>query len=234
MSDPIPLPNLASAWRTEVPRAARHALSALPWVWRSNRPAVAGMMAITLISGLLPAAQAFVGKLIVDAVVAAVGHAGIGGSGWEAFRSAVQPVALYLGLEFALHPRRGDLRPGAQRAALRRRSESPARAEPEDHAQVAPARPQLLRGLRVLRQAAAGGPPVGLAHDGGGRRRVLHRADPDQPRFAAGPARHLQPVDRAADLRVGRAFAADAIAPEPAALRPGKRAHRRRAPARVL
>ncbi len=90
------------AWRTEVPRAARHALSALPWVWRSNRPAVAGMMAITLISGLLPAAQAFVGKLIVDAVVAAVGHAGIGGSGWEAFRSAVQPVALYLGLEFAL------------------------------------------------------------------------------------------------------------------------------------
>ncbi len=90
------------AWRTEVPRAARHALSALPWVWRTNRLAVAGMLMITLISGLLPAAQAYVGKLIVDAVVAAVGHAGVSGVGWDGFRSAVQPVALYLGLEFAL------------------------------------------------------------------------------------------------------------------------------------
>ncbi len=89
-------------WRTELPRAARHALAAVPWVWRTNRLAVAGMMAITFVSGLLPAAQAYVGKLIVDAVVAAVGHAGTDVSGWEGFRSAVQPVAIYLGLEFAL------------------------------------------------------------------------------------------------------------------------------------
>ena len=92
----------AASWRSEWPRAARHALAAVPWVWRTNPLAVSGMMVITLISGLLPAAQAYVGKLIVDAVVASVGHAGTGGSGWEAFRSVIEPVLFYLGLEFAL------------------------------------------------------------------------------------------------------------------------------------
>jgi ATP-binding cassette subfamily B protein len=102
MSKSNPQSESGGAWRTELPRAARHALGAIPWVWRTNRAAVAGMMVITVITGLLPAAEAYVGKLIVDAVVAAVGHSGIGGAGWEAFRSAVQPVALYLGLEFGL------------------------------------------------------------------------------------------------------------------------------------
>ena len=102
MSEPTAPPTTGAAGRTDLPRAARHALSTVPWVWRTNRAAAVGMLAIALATGLLPAAQAYVGKLIVDAVVAAVGHAGIGGTGWAAFRAAIQRVLFYLGLEFAL------------------------------------------------------------------------------------------------------------------------------------
>ena len=106
MSSPsAPDPSAASTWRTDLPRAWRHAWGAVPWVWRTHRGAAAGMMGITVIMGLLPAAQAWVGKLIVDAVVAAAGTASVmPGAAWDwaAFRGALGPVWGYLAIEFGL------------------------------------------------------------------------------------------------------------------------------------
>lgn len=62
----------------------RHALSvfrfgrrAIALVWQTSRPLTLALATLTLVAGLLPAAIAFVGKLIVDGVVAAhtTGHA---------------------------------------------------------------------------------------------------------------------------------------------------------------
>lgn len=60
------------------PQGLRHALSvfgygrrAIGLVWQTNRPLTLTLAALTLAAGLLPAAIAFIGKLIVDGVVAA-------------------------------------------------------------------------------------------------------------------------------------------------------------------
>lgn len=105
MPDDAAAPDSKKSWRTDLPRALRHAWGAVPWVWRTHRGATAGMFAITIALGLLPAAQAWVGKLIVDAVVAAAGGAGAfepGPFSWETFRSALGPVWTYLAIEFGL------------------------------------------------------------------------------------------------------------------------------------
>jgi ATP-binding cassette subfamily B protein len=47
----------------------RHAIEL---VWRTSRPLTVALAALTLIAGLLPAAIAWVGARIVDAVVAAI------------------------------------------------------------------------------------------------------------------------------------------------------------------
>ncbi len=98
-------PAKAASWRSDLPRAARHAWGAVPWVWRTHRPAAAGLLGITVVMGLLPAAQAWVGKLIVDAVVAAASGAAGGSAAafdWAGFRAALGPVWVYLALEFGL------------------------------------------------------------------------------------------------------------------------------------
>ena len=64
-------------------------------VWQAHRAATLTMAALTLVSALIPAAQAYVGKLIVDAVVAAVNTQP---SADEALRS----VLPYLLAEFVL------------------------------------------------------------------------------------------------------------------------------------
>jgi ATP-binding cassette subfamily B protein len=54
-------------------RAALHNIGrAFGLVWQAHRAATLTMAALTLVSALIPATQAYVGKLIVDAVVAAV------------------------------------------------------------------------------------------------------------------------------------------------------------------
>jgi ABC-type multidrug transport system fused ATPase/permease subunit len=61
---------------------------AIQLVWTTDRHLTIGLAILTLIAGLLPAIVAYLGKLIVDAVVAA---AQSGGTAWTALR--------YLGLE---------------------------------------------------------------------------------------------------------------------------------------
>ena len=56
-----------------LPSVFRHVPSTLGLVWESDRRAALGIGALTLLLAVLPAAIAWVGKLIVDAVVAAAG-----------------------------------------------------------------------------------------------------------------------------------------------------------------
>ena len=49
-----------------------HTPQAIRFVWRGNHWGIVGLAVLTLAGALLPAAQAWVGKLIVDGVVAAI------------------------------------------------------------------------------------------------------------------------------------------------------------------
>lgn len=75
--------------------ALRNTPEAFRLVWTSGRTAALASIGLTLITAVLPAAQAWVGKLIIDAIVNAAGQGLATGAG---FRS----VAPYLALEFAL------------------------------------------------------------------------------------------------------------------------------------
>jgi ATP-binding cassette subfamily B protein len=75
--------------------AALNVRRAFALVWESHPPSALAMAACSVVGALLPAGQAWVGKLIVDAVVAAIG----GHSGAEAGLRAVAPL---LAAEFVL------------------------------------------------------------------------------------------------------------------------------------
>ncbi len=66
---------LSEKWR-EVRDSFAHTPKAVQLVWQTNRSATVGLAFLTLGGALLPAAQAWVGKLIVDGVVASIqgGH----------------------------------------------------------------------------------------------------------------------------------------------------------------
>ena len=65
----------------------RYSRRALELVWSTNGALTVALAALTLAAGILPAAVAYVGALIVDAVVAAIRHG-------DAVRHVVQLVAL--------------------------------------------------------------------------------------------------------------------------------------------
>jgi ATP-binding cassette subfamily B protein len=75
--------------------AALNVRRAFGLVWEAHRPSTVAMAACTLIGALLPAGQAWVAKLIVDAVVGAIN----GRVGSQAGLRAVLPL---LGMEFGL------------------------------------------------------------------------------------------------------------------------------------
>ena len=58
--------------RAKVRDAAVNVRRAFWLVWQAHRPSALAMLAATLIGAFLPPAQAWVGKLIVDSVVASV------------------------------------------------------------------------------------------------------------------------------------------------------------------
>jgi ATP-binding cassette, subfamily B, bacterial len=97
--DGPPAPNeepksLRERW-AEARSAFRNVPKAFGLVWQASRGATLLMAAITLVSGLLPISQAWVAKLIVDAVVAAVTN------GTPA-TVALQTALPYLLIEFVL------------------------------------------------------------------------------------------------------------------------------------
>lgn len=71
-----------------------HTPAAIRFVWRSNHWGILGLGLLTLAGALLPAAQAWVGKLIVDGVVAAIQH----GQAHEQAQSVFYYLAVELGL----------------------------------------------------------------------------------------------------------------------------------------
>ncbi len=50
----------------------KYSRRALDLVWTTSRPLTIGLALLTLLAGILPAGVAYVGALIVDAVVAAI------------------------------------------------------------------------------------------------------------------------------------------------------------------
>jgi ATP-binding cassette subfamily B protein len=76
-------------------RALRNTPQAFRLVWTASRSATLVGIGLTLIAALLPAGQAWAGKLIVDAIVAAINQ------GMEPL-AGLRSVAPYLLLEFAL------------------------------------------------------------------------------------------------------------------------------------
>jgi ATP-binding cassette subfamily B protein len=84
---------LSEKWR-QARRLFTHTPQALRFVWRTNRWATTGLGFLTIGGALLPATQAWVGKLIVDGVVASIQ------SGQDA--EQVRSVFIYLILELAL------------------------------------------------------------------------------------------------------------------------------------
>jgi ATP-binding cassette subfamily B protein len=85
--------DLLEKWR-QARQSFTHTPQAMRFVWRTNRWATAGVGLLTLGGALLPATQAWVGKLIVDGVVASVQ------SGQDA--EQVRRVFVYLTLELGL------------------------------------------------------------------------------------------------------------------------------------
>jgi len=87
--------------RTRIVASATHSLRALGLVWRSAPGGVVALAAFTIAAAALPPFVAWVGKLIIDAVVAA--HAGVPGAARAAaLDRAVRLVALELGAVAAM------------------------------------------------------------------------------------------------------------------------------------
>ena len=84
---------LSQRWK-EVHRSFTHTPRAVKLVWQTNRWATIGLGFLTLAGALLPASQAWVGKLIVDGVVASIQQG--------ADPEVVRTVFVYLILELAL------------------------------------------------------------------------------------------------------------------------------------
>jgi ATP-binding cassette, subfamily B, bacterial len=85
--------SLPGKWR-QLRQSFTHTPQAVRFVWRTNRWATVGLGLLTLGGALLPASQAWVGKLIVDGVVASIQ------SGQNA--EQVRKVFIYLLLELGL------------------------------------------------------------------------------------------------------------------------------------
>jgi ATP-binding cassette subfamily B protein len=84
---------LLEKWR-QVRQSFTYTPQAVRFVWRTNRWATVGLGLLTLGSALLPATQAWVGKLIVDGVVASVQS----GQDAEQVRNVFNYLVLELGL----------------------------------------------------------------------------------------------------------------------------------------
>jgi ATP-binding cassette, subfamily B, bacterial len=96
MSAPPPTPQLPDVpLRERLRESAKHSARALGLVWRSAPAGVVTLAALTLVAAALPPAVAYVGKLIIDAVIAAHGSTGLPRQ--AALARAVRLVGIELG-----------------------------------------------------------------------------------------------------------------------------------------
>ena len=80
---------LLHRWK-EFHRSFTHTPEAVKLVWQTNRWATLGLGFLTLAGALLPASQAWVGKLIVDGVVASIQR------GADASRDSICSISSFL------------------------------------------------------------------------------------------------------------------------------------------
>jgi len=76
---PAAPPEGAVATLRALPEVFQYTRHALELVWATSRPLTVALALLTLVAGILPAGIAYVGALIVDAVVAAIAAHGAGG-----------------------------------------------------------------------------------------------------------------------------------------------------------
>ena len=178
-SHPRPPPAAATQTLRERLRGARAVFRQVPGtlrlVWEADRRGTAFIALLTAILALLPAAIAWIGKLIVDGVVLAAR------SGLGADRERVLWLVAAELLLMAIQLSAGRLLGASARAPARRAREPRQRADPREGAR---ARAPPLRGRRRLRQdaerAARGVGAAALARDAG----VRDRAERRHPRRA--------------------------------------------------
>jgi len=85
---------------TAIRSAALNIVKAFQLIWDAHRLSTVGMALVTLLSAILPAAQAWAGKLIVDGVVTNIGK--IASPGNMDVMTMLRPVLPYLAFEFGL------------------------------------------------------------------------------------------------------------------------------------
>ena len=81
----------------------RYSRRALALVWQTSRPLTIGLAVCTLVAGVLPAVAAWIGQLIVDAVVAAMAHHGETGEveWWPVLRYVLAEAAVIAAIAMA-------------------------------------------------------------------------------------------------------------------------------------
>jgi ATP-binding cassette subfamily B protein len=99
VAPPAPSPKLPPL-RVRVAESARHSARALGLVWRSSPGGVVTLALFTIVASMLPPFVAYVGKLIIDAVLAA--HAAGAGARGPALARAVRLVVVELGAVAAI------------------------------------------------------------------------------------------------------------------------------------
>ena len=82
-----PPPDKKQGLMQQLPGVFRYSVRAMELVWQTSKPLTLTLVGLTLIAGVLPAVTAYVGKLIVDAVVAAA-------SGDDQYGEALKLVAI--------------------------------------------------------------------------------------------------------------------------------------------
>src|SRR5215210_7940310 len=73
---PLPLRLRVRKWRQNAGATLAGVPRALPLVWKSHRGYTVGMAIFSVLFGILPTATAWVSKLLIDSVVAAVENGG--------------------------------------------------------------------------------------------------------------------------------------------------------------
>ena len=148
----------------------RYSERAIGLVWTTSRPLTVALALLTVVAGVLPAAIAYVGQLIVDGVVAAMSRT------MPDTRACSGSIVLEAAVVIALagQPARAV---GQSVAAARAARAARQRHDPRKSADAAT---RALRGFRVLRQA-----------DAGAARSVEPTAEPRQPHVRPRAERHL-------------------------------------------
>ena len=175
-------------------QAAANIPAAFRLVWDAHHGATIVMALLTLGGALIPAAQAWVGKLIIDSVVASI-------NGQVEPTAGLMAVLPYLLIEFVLILATIGHRAGALADRARTARALELFAQHAHHPQSPRARSDPLRKCGLLRQAAKRPPRSRLARAANHERRLLHRAEHHHADLVRRDSADVQHLAHAAPVR---------------------------------